>query len=263
MSLLNWLKPPPPLEEDPRAKLGLLPCSDTRPGDTFIIGFPKSGHTWVQTMLAAVKYGMDPRRCPDSVVADLIPDIHYRSHYRRYTEPMLLKAHSLPEPRFRRVIYLIRDGRDAMVSYHHNLQAVRGKDAIGFLEMVRDGTGLAFGPWEEHVTRWRENPHQAEVLTVKYEDLLADTEAELSKMAAFAGLEADNNAIQTAVEATRFENMQQRERRFGMDNPRWPKDRLFARRGQAGSHRDEMPEDVLEAFMKRAGETLKRCGYTA
>ena len=48
---------------------------------------------------------------------------------------------------------------------------------------------------------------------------------------------------------------------FGWDDPSWPQDHDFVRRGIAGSYRDEMPADMLELFMDVAGPTLRRAGY--
>ena len=36
----------------------------------------------------------------------------------------------------------------------------------------------------------------------------------------------------------------------------------FVRRGRRGSFRDEMPPEVLDAFMAEAGPTLRELGYT-
>jgi hypothetical protein len=55
--------------------------------------------------------------------------------------------------------------------------------------------------------------------------------------------------------------MAAREARTGWDNPRWPTDKKFVRRGVVGSYRDEMPEQVYSAFMGKAGPTLQQYGY--
>jgi hypothetical protein len=56
--------------------------------------------------------------------------------------------------------------------------------------------------------------------------------------------------------------MRRKELQSGWDNPVWPADRAFIRRGIAGSYKDEMPPDVLAEFMQRAGPTLSKCGYS-
>jgi hypothetical protein len=55
--------------------------------------------------------------------------------------------------------------------------------------------------------------------------------------------------------------MRAKEMKTGWSNPAWPSSRFFVRRGQAGSFRDEMPEDVLSIFMAQAEDTLRACNY--
>ena len=62
--------------------------------------------------------------------------------------------------------------------------------------------------------------------------------------------------------ATAFEKMQEKEvREKTYLDPRWPKDKLFRRKGKVGSYKEEMPSEVLEAFLAQSADTLRRCGY--
>src|SRR3977135_3104362 len=90
----------------------LMPVSRTDPTDIFIAGYPKSGNTWMQNLIVGVAYNLDPEHLSDSEILDLIPDVHACEHYRRHQTPMYFKTHRLPRPEYRRVIYLLRDGRD-------------------------------------------------------------------------------------------------------------------------------------------------------
>src|SRR5579871_1431411 len=112
------------LERRMRFQANLIPISESRPEDVFIAGYPKSGNTWVQNLLVGVVYGAAPSRVPDTLVQDLVPDVHSRSWYRRYGRLMFFKTHHLPRPEYRRVVYLLRDGRDVMVSYWHHREAL-------------------------------------------------------------------------------------------------------------------------------------------
>ena len=103
---------------------GWQPIMATDPADVFIVAYPKSGITWLQNMVAATLYGLDPQRAPDSLVQELVPDVHYKQLYKRFRTPMVFKTHHLPRPEYRRVVYLLRDGRDVMVSYWHHLEAL-------------------------------------------------------------------------------------------------------------------------------------------
>jgi hypothetical protein len=95
--------------------------ADFNPSDMFVAGYPKSGNTWVQYMMAGVLFGVDTRLAPDSLIQDLVPDVYFKRFYRRYLSSMFFKTHDLPKPNYRKVIYFVRDGRDVMVSYFSSL----------------------------------------------------------------------------------------------------------------------------------------------
>jgi len=236
-----------------------VPVTEADPADVFIAAYPKSGNTWFQNLVAGTIYGLDPRHVPDRLVQDLVPDVHYRQLYKRYRTPTFFKTHHLPRPEYRRVVYLLRDGRDVMVSFWHHLQALTGDD-VNFLKMVRDGEGLPFR-WHDHVAAWEANPFGADVLRIRYEDLQADPVRELRRFCAFVGEEREAAVLERVAAGSSFAAMREREERFGWDNAAWPKDRPFVRRGVVGSYKDEMAPEVLAAFLAEAGATLAKYGY--
>ena len=239
---------------------GLQPIDETQPSDIFVCGFPRSGHTWFQNLLAGVVFGVDPELAHDSLIQDLVPDVHYKRFFKRYGPVAYFKSHSLPIPEYRRVVYLLRDGRDAMVSYWHFLRALRGN--VDFLHLV-EGDGLAPCHWHEHVERWFTNPHQAELLVIRYENLQAAPIGELRRFCEFAHVVRDDIFLQRIVDQASFAKAKKKEQTQGWDNADWPREHPFIRRGHVGSWRDEMPAEVLRAFMERAGATLERLGYLA
>ena len=238
-------------------RAGLRLIDDHEAGDVFFVGFPKSGHTWVQYLTASL-LGADVRHCPDALVQDLVPDIHDRRFYRRYATPMVFKSHALPRPDYRRVIYLLRDGRDVMVSYYHHACARFGPQ--DWNHFVGHPPWLD-AKWHEHVEAWLANPYQAELLIVRYEDLKRDAATELRRICTFLGREETPARIQEAVAAAAFEVMNAREKKLGWEDPTWPKEKSFVRRGAVGSFRDEMPAETLALFLADAGPTLKKLGY--
>jgi|ERR1017187_1626423 hypothetical protein len=239
---------------------GFVPMGSYQPDDLFIIGFPKSGHTWTQNLIAEALYGFSAETTPDKLIQDLVPDIHYRKYYKRYHSPMFFKAHALPAPEFRRVIYLLRDGRDAIVSYLHHLEAIERRN-MDFLHLVKTGEGLFPCKWHEHVGRWQANPFQASMLVVRYENLIQDTVQQLGRMLSFAGIERSSAQLEAAVRRSSFSSMQEREKQSGLENSQWPKDRLFVRRGKVGSFQDEMPTEVQQAFLLEAAPMMNQLGY--
>jgi hypothetical protein len=243
------------LEKAVAAFTATTPVWETNPEDVFIVGYPKSGHTWLQNLVSGVVYGVDPARTPDAVIQELVPDVYARRFYRRFSTPMFFKSHELPKPEYKRVIYLLRDGRDAMVSYLHFTRALSDKN-IDFADFVRSTSS-----WCEHVETWLTNPYQAQIITIRYEDLLADPARELARVCEFAGIESEAVVLKSVAERATFTNMRNKEVTQGWDAKLWPKDKHFVRRGIAGSYKDEMPPEVLELFMQGAQATLSKCGY--
>jgi hypothetical protein len=238
---------------------GLIPISDMAPTDVFLVGYPRSGHTWFQNLIAGAVFGVDPEFAHDSLIQDLVPDVHYKRCFKRYGPVAYFKSHLLPQKSYHRVVYVLRDGRDVMVSYWHFLTALRGK--IDFLRLI-EGEGLTPCHWHEHVERWLANPYQAEMLIVRYEDLMAAPLCELQRFCAFVGVNRNDAHLEHVISKAAFTRAKAKEQTQGWENPAWPREHAFIRRGEVGAWRDEMPADVLAAFLKKAGATLTRLGYS-
>jgi hypothetical protein len=244
---------------------GFTPIRESRPEDVFIVGYPKSGNTWFQYLVSGVVYGIDPELTPDSVIQELAPDVHALQYYKRFATPTFFKSHDVPGPEHKRVVYLLRDGRDAMVSFLHYLKACRHPH-LEFLELVQEVQRWSGqGNWWEHVERWLANPYQAQMITIRYEDLLQDTARELRRFCEFVGIRSAPAHLESVAAKATFARMRQKEvNQQGWTNgshASWPKDKFFIRRGQVGSYKDEMPGDALEEFLRKAGPTLAKCGY--
>ncbi len=248
-----------------RALAEMTPITEFFEDDVFIVGYPKSGNTWFQTLTTGLIYGVDPELAPNVLVHGLVPDVHAWRYYKRWQTPMFFKSHCLPRPDYKHVVYLLRDGRDVMVSYLYHNRAL-GKDT-DFLRMVQTGEGLFPCKWHEHVEAWLSNPCNAQMIVIKYEDLIRNPVSELRRFCTFVGVERDNSFLELVSKKASFEKMRQKEIVYGWPSPLlprgslWPRDKSFVRRGKVGSHTDEMPPDVLEAFLDGARDTLQKCGY--
>jgi hypothetical protein len=244
------------------AAMGLRPLDGLEPEDVAFVGAVKSGNTWFRYLIAGAIYGIDVRRINPAMLNLLVPTMELHRYHLPLGGPHFVTTHRLPDPEFRRVVYLLRDGRDVMVSLYHHRRALKGDEKVDFLRMVRDGEGLYPCKWHEHVQRWKANPFRADMITVRYEDLLADGVTELQRVCEFIGIERDRPALEAAVTNARFEQMKELESRFGSRiGATWTPDKPFVRRGEAGSFRDEMPPEVLSAFMVDAEDTLRETGY--
>jgi hypothetical protein len=253
------------LPATPLSPTEFTPIRQSRPEDIFIVGYPKSGNTWVQNLVSGIVYGADPELTPDSVIQELVPDVHAKQYYKRFATPTYFKSHDLPAPEHKRVVYLLRDGRDAMVSFLHYIRVCRHPN-LEFLEFVHNvNKWSGQGKWSEHVEKWLSNPYQSLMMTIRYEDLLGDTVRELRRFCEFLGIRRAQGHLETVAAKASFAKMRQKEvNQAGWSNgshASWPKDQFFIRRGKSGSYKDEMPSDVLDAFLQDAGSTLSKCGY--
>jgi len=96
--------------------------------DYLLVSYPKSGNTWVRFLLTSYLTNK-PATFHD--IAIIIPDDHMVSTYKNNNKrPSIVKTHKilLTEIKKKKIIYLIRDGRDVAVSYYHYLMKVRQID---------------------------------------------------------------------------------------------------------------------------------------
>lgn len=244
--------------------LNLFAIDDTLVTDFFIVGYPKSGNTWLQNIIVELKYGIDASLISDSLLQDLVPDVHYKRYYNRFAKEMIFKSHFLPRSNYHRVIYLARDGRDVMVSYYHYLNALGHKfKDLNNLILCQDR--IFPSSWSAHVQSWLENPYGAEMLIIRYEDLLSAPNESILKIVRFLSLDIPRSRIESAIERTSFNAMKIKERNSGWEQSRnWPQDRHFVRRGTSGSYKDEMTQADLCLFYQhpKTKETLDLLGYT-
>jgi len=165
----------------------LVPIDNHKAEDIFVVGYPKSGNTWMQSIVSCLKYGIDPEYLPESLAQDLVPDVHAKQYYKRYGQEMAFKSHSLPNDRYRRVIYIVRDGRDVMASYVGMYQSMRIAEAT-VETMIKEGKYLFPCKWHKHVAAWRQNPFDADIEFLRYEDVLNDPLSALQRICDVFGL---------------------------------------------------------------------------
>jgi hypothetical protein len=184
------------------------------------------------------RFGMTSRRA-----ASLEALISAPEHY-------IVKTHDLPQDDFP-AIYLVRDGRDALVSHAHfvvnyDLGLLPEEAERRFPEVLRMliETDVSFGGWTANIKAW--TGRSAPTALVRFQDLIASPLNAVRQAMHEIGLFLPE---QEAFDLWTFEQL----------HAEFPQ---FFRKGQQGAWREEMPYDLQLLFWKRHGDTMRMLGYT-
>ncbi len=219
--------------------------------DVTVISFPKCGRTWLSLM--ATSYIARSMGRPDLAehitegrLRTLIPE-RERDYVKTLialreegaTVPLIIFLHKVDyfRPYFFRQptasrteknILLIRDPRDIIVSfYHHVVHKNRGRISLKPKARLSADTTLAefiysdlvgFRKVVAYLTDWLDWIAERDQSVVRYEDLVADTDATLSVFLRAAGVEDPDPGLVTAVvEEFSFDSLRRAEKERGPD----------------------------------------------
>lgn len=280
------LKPRPPLKEyrhfiwDTRRWQRF----EHRPGDIFVCTPPKCGTTWTQTIVTMLLFPegtlpapvtelapwVDARFYPiDEMLAGLAAQPHRRS----------LKTHTPADgiPWWPDAFYIVvgRDGRDAFMSFVNHMASIRPDKIAELIESaVAEGIQfdavppqddiheffagwLADGSLFHFLTTYWELRDQPNVLFVHYDDLKADLEKEVRRIAAFLGIAIDENHLPGILERCSFNWMKTNADRIGDFGQLFHgAGESFFFKGTNGRWRDVLTEQELELYARRSKELL-------
>ncbi|MCB0806058.1 MAG: glycosyltransferase [Bacteroidales bacterium] len=224
----------------------------------WLASFPRSGNTFVRNILFEV-YGIESST------------FHYQVDYtidHDYDKFVFVKTHELPDllvPADKSIpaVYIVRDGRDAMVSMAHHRKdiIVPGSDFYQNLkEAIIADKGSFFGGWSENVSQWIKRAD----IVIRYEDLLADPIACVERIRHLHNLpEPDRDKLPTFEKlkfgipkygAKRDINISESEKRDQANR--------FFRKGKKGTWKEEMPDELHDLFWSYHGETMIKLGYS-
>ncbi|NKC34608.1 SMP-30/gluconolactonase/LRE family protein [Falsiroseomonas selenitidurans] len=232
-----------------------MPMLPRGPGIDFVIvwlaSFPRSGNTLLRRRLREI-FGLSTRSVYDDPSdigatperAALTGHLRHGessaafvARARASEETSLVKTHELPDPADDSpVIYVVRDGRSAVVSYWYYLAQVlprARKDRL--LQEVMAGL-VRFGSWSAHVEAWLAHPAPRQV--VRYEALAAREPETLVRIAALLGRPAPDD--------------------FAALHAAYPE---FFRRGDDAANIGELEAICPGLFDLLHGETQNRPGY--
>jgi aryl sulfotransferase len=255
-----------------------------RPGDIFVCASPKCGTTWMQMIVASLLW--PDGNFPGAVIeigpwfdARRIFDFDKLSaRLEAQTHRRFIKTHTPADgiPIFDTASYIVvaRDGRDAFVSFVNHLKHVRadlierlnaqamaqginpvvkfGGDVHGFFERwITDAPPL------RHLATWWDLRGEPNVLLVHYNDLQADLDGEMRRVAAFLNIDIPAARWPGVVERCTFERMREDADKVGNFQRVFEGGaESFFFQGTKGRWRQVLTEGELQRYQDRVEELL-------
>jgi len=256
-----------------RAALGINPAGrrlTVFPDDVFIVSYPRSGNTWARFLIGNLLHPQTPITFAN--VESIVPEIYFLPNKKllRMNRPRVFKSHEYFDPRYRRVIYFVRDPRDVAVSmYHYSMKRRNIPDGLPIDDFIpRFIAGeffVDFATWDEHVQSWRATRQgKTGFLWIKYEEMLAQPEVELARIASGLGINATPEDVARAVQMSSAGRMQNLEKQQSAD---WKltsttrQDIPFVREAKAGGWKNKLSATAVRTIEQAWGRTMKELGY--
>ncbi len=171
----------------------------------------------------------------------------------------------IPAKYTRSAIYIMRDPRDMVLSsarhYAKTLEDVvhsisRGDHAT----LGDDATVPVFlGSWSEHVKSWTSYAPYP-VLTLRYEDMLANPHVEFAKVLKHLGVPVDDERLDRAVRHSSFDEVSKQEAKGGFVEKPDKAEKFFAS-GRSGRWKTDLDPALAEQICKDHAKTMKKFGY--
>ncbi|HEX7009428.1 MAG TPA: sulfotransferase domain-containing protein [Phycisphaeraceae bacterium] len=243
-----------------------------RMADVFVLSFPKCGRTWLHVMLGkaiALHHGLEvpgvvdlkklPAQCPGLVRIRFKHDDN--PHFKAPNELVARKD----EYRDRRVVLLVRDLRDTVVSAYFQMTKRESRYRFdGSLDAFLHCPRGSIDTMIRFYQIWADQRHvPAGFLLVRYEDLHADAAGQLQRVLDFVGLTGvEDQVIRQAVEFASFQNMRRLERagtattsRLRPGDPSDPES-YKTRRGKVGGYVDYLSPEQVALLDRRIAQEL-------
>ena len=241
------------------------------PDDTFLVSYPRSGNTWTRFLIANLVYpNVD---VSFANIERLIPDTSSQSSraLRRTPRPRIIKTHEYFDHRCRKIICIVRDPRDVVLSYYDFQRKYRHiQDGYPMQSYVNDFVSgnlnsRDWGTWGENVASWFYTRGKTkDFLLLRYENMMEDPVRELARTATFLGVDSDPARIEQAVQRSSAERMREMEKRESKDwvaTKKHRQDIPFVRVAKSGGWKEKLAAECVAQIEAAWGETMVALGY--
>jgi hypothetical protein len=210
--------------------------------DFFLVSFPKSGNTWLRFILANALYSEKDLALEN--INDLLPTMHRSTaeEMKKLPSPRFIKTHDAFFSLYEKVIYIVRDYRDVVVSAYFHAKN-RGVETGDISFFIQSGVINSFGPWHWHVkealTKKENDP--ANFLLIRYEDLQLSPVEHIRTILSFCNITSSLDAA-AINERTAFAKLRKAENERNGDLE-------FFREGKSGDWKNHLSPSDLEFLL--------------
>ena len=168
-------------------------------------------------------------------------------------------------------IYIVRDPRDIIISYSSFLKKSYNEvvtsifNSESFEQSNIDGKQFDFtliGSWSDNYNSWK-NYKTIEVLIIKYEDLISDTQNTFTKIIKYLNkidnIKIDNEKIKSCINLTSFKNLRKIEEEKGFIEKGFGE--FFFRKGRVGDWKDKLNQNLVKKIEEKFKLEMKELGY--
>ena len=241
------------------------------PDDIFLASYPRSGNTWARFLLANLIFPNEDVSFTSigRLVAD--PARSSKKFLNNLSRPRILKSHHPFDSRYRKVIYLVRDPRDVVISEYFNAQKKMRIDSRvsldQYVEQFVAGESSFYGSWWENVASWiAVRQGHPSFLLIRYEDLLRRTLHEVSRITEFLSINVSVQRMGEVVNRSSFDQMRELEQKQA---DLWDvtkdtrKDIPFIRSAKAGGWKTSLSQRSAHLIESAWSPLMSALGYEA
>ena len=183
-----------------------------REDDLFIASYPRSGNTWIRFLLADLSTG---EQASFESIDKLIPNVGgHRDAPGIAGGRRLIKTHEAWRPEYRHGVYLVRDVRDALISWYRVTRPDPDdlSDLDQFVAEFVTGRASPYGRWTDHVRSWQAaRDRGVNIIVYRFEDQKASPAKALKEIAGFFKIDASDEQIDAALARNTPEEMRRLE----------------------------------------------------
>ncbi|XP_071519222.1 sulfotransferase 1 family member D1-like isoform X2 [Panulirus ornatus] len=260
-----------------------------RETDVMVITYPKCGTTWIQEIIWTMKNNPNLDNPKAATLSKLrVPFLEMdalkisRNSSLRDHEPRMFATFKTMCPgrdpddgiqlQMAEVVYVARNPKDVVVSYHHFMRLLKCHDFVGsfdqFVQQFVDDD-LYYGPFWLHLKEAWEKRDHPNLHFIFFEELKANNIVELRRLNKFLETNLTEDQLQKVARHTSFSVMKTREEKIQPpeENAAFKKDIAMTdggsyRKGEAGDWEHHLSREQQEKIDQWTARNVKAFGHS-